>query len=327
MRKRLFSGIQPNGSIHLGNYLGAIRNWVNLQDEDDCLFCIVDLHAITIDRNPEVLRKEIRETAGILLACGIDPEKSTLFVQSNVCAHSEMTWIINCFTPFGWLNRMTQFKEKSKDHQKDVSVGLFDYPVLMASDILLYKTDLVAVGEDQKQHLEFTRNIAQRINSIYGDMFVIPEPLIPNNGARIMGLHDPTRKMSKSEAGKYHAINMLDPPEEIRYKIMRAQTDSDRRISFDRARSGIFNLITIYECLSGSTREEIEKSFNGMGYEEFKEELSVLISETLKPIQARYRKIMENPDDIDVILIDGADRASAMAGPVLFEFKDRIGLW
>jgi len=225
MKKRVFSGIQPTGNIHIGNYLGAMRHWVASQDKFDNIFCIVDLHAITIPQEAGNLRVKTREVAGLLFAVGIDPGKSTVFVQSQVEAHAELAWILNCFTPMGWMQRMTQFKEKSKDQKGQVSVGLFDYPALMAADILLYDTDYVPVGEDQKQHVELTRDIAQRFNSIYGETFRLPEPVMPDIGARIMGLDDPTIKMSKSEERQGHAVNLLDPPDDIRTKIMRATTD------------------------------------------------------------------------------------------------------
>jgi tryptophanyl-tRNA synthetase len=256
MKKRVFSGIQPTGEIHLGNYLGAVRNWAASQTEFENIFCIVDLHAITIQRDPQVLKRKIREVAGLLFAAGINLDQSTVFIQSHIAHHSELAWILNCFTPMGWMHRMTQFKEKSEKQRDQVSVGLFDYPALMAADILLYQTDQVPVGDDQKQHVELTRDIAQRFNSIYGETFKLPEPVIPKIGARIMGLDDPTRKMSKSEDNEWHAVALLDPPELIRKKIMRATTDSQREIVFDENRPGIYNLLTIYEIFSGLKRDD-----------------------------------------------------------------------
>src|SRR4030042_381936 len=232
MKKRVFSGIQPTGSLMIGNYLGAIKYWVASQEEYDNVFFIVALHAITVQQDPVVLKSRTREVTGLLLAAGIDPKRSILFVQSHISAHSELAWILNCFIPMGWMQRMTQFKEKSAKHREQVSVGLFDYPALMAADILLYNTDVVPVGEDQRQHVELARDAAQRFNSIYGETFVLPQPLIPDIGARIMGLDDPTKKMSKSEEAPKHAINLPDPPDDIRNKIMRATTDSLRDIRF-----------------------------------------------------------------------------------------------
>ena len=240
MKKRVFSGIQPSGNIHIGNYLGAIRHWVASQAELENIFCIVDLHAITIPQEPKILKSKIREVAGILFAAGIDPKLSAVFVQSHISAHSELAWILNCFIPMGWMQRMTQFKEKSQKQKEQVSVGLFDYPALMAADILLYKADFVPVGEDQKQHVELTRDVAQRFNSIYGETFKLPEPVISKIGARIMGLDDSTRKMSKSEKQPGHAIYLLDSPDAIRLKIMKATTDSLREVRFDESRPGIY---------------------------------------------------------------------------------------
>src|SRR4030043_164075 len=258
MKKRVFAGIQPTGNIHIGNYLGATKRWAADQDKYDNIFCIVDLHAITVQQDPKVLNAKIREVTGLLLAAGIDPRKSIVFIQSHVHEHSELAWILNCFIPMGWMQRMTQYKEKAGSQKEQVSVGLFDYPALMAADILLYNTDVVPVGEDQKQHVELARDAAQRFNNIYGETFVLPEPGIPDVGARIMGLGDPTKKMSKSEASPGHAINLLDTPDAIRAKIMRATTDSLREIRFDMERPGITNLLTIYELFTGDERAEIE---------------------------------------------------------------------
>ncbi len=261
MKKRVFSGIQPTGNIHIGNYLGAIQEWVASQVKYDNIFCIVDLHAITVFQEPDVLKSKIREVAGLLFAAGIDPKQSVLFVQSQIAAHAELAWILNCFIPMGWMRRMTQFKEKSQKQKEQVSVGLFDYPALMAADILLYETDVVPVGEDQKQHVELTRDVAQRFNSIYGETFKLPEAVIPDLGARISGLDDPTKKMSKSEFNSGHAINLLDSPDAIHGKVMRAATDSLREIRFDESRSGICNLVTIYDIFTGLNRPEIEARF------------------------------------------------------------------
>src|SRR5512140_2322432 len=250
--KRAFSGIQPTGNIHLGNYLGAIRHWVNSQQEFSHILCIVDLHAITVPQDPGVLRAKIRELAALLFAIGVDPARTPLFIQSHVSAHSELAWILNCYIPMGRMERMTQFKEKSGKHRQDASVGLFDYPALMAADILLYKADVVHVGEDQKQHLELTRDVAKRFNAIYGETFTIPEAAIPAKGARVMGLKDPNKKRSKSETREDDAIYLLDAPDQIRAKISHATTDSQRGIRYDEKRPGLFNLLVIYEILSGN---------------------------------------------------------------------------
>jgi tryptophanyl-tRNA synthetase len=326
MKKRVFSGIQPTGSLMIGNYLGAIKYWVSSQENYDNVFCIVDLHAITVQQDPKDLKARIREVAGLLMAAGIDPKRSILFVQSHISAHSELAWILNCFIPMGWMQRMTQFKEKSARHRSQVSVGLFDYPALMAADILLYNTDVVPVGEDQKQHVELARDTAQRFNSIYGQTFVVPQPLIPDIGARIMGLDDPTKKMSKSETASGHAINLLDPPDAIRGKIMRATTDSLREIRFDESRPGIFNLLTIYQLFSGGEKKEIEAQFEGKGYNDFKKALADVVIEGLRPLQERYKELTADPTHIDSILADGAARARPTAEKVLAEVKKRVGL-
>ncbi len=326
MKKRLFSGIQPTGNIHIGNYLGAIRHWVVSQAKFDNIFCIVDLHAITILQDPQTLKKKIREVAGLLFAAGIDAKLSIVFVQSHICAHAELTWILNCFVPMGWMHRMTQFKEKSRKQKEQVSVGLFDYPVLMAADILLYETDLVPVGEDQKQHLEITRDVAQRFNSIYGETFKMPEPVIPEIGARIMGLDDPTKKMSKSETRPGHAIYLLDSPDDIRSKIMGATTDSLREIRFDESRLGIYNLLVIYELFTGFTRPDIEARFEGKGYVDFKRELAEVIIEGLRHLQSRYRELTADPTYIDSLLTEGASKVRPIAEQTFAMVKNKVGL-
>jgi len=326
MRKRVFSGIQPTGDIHIGNYLGAIKHWVKRQDDFDNIFCIVDLHAITVPQDPILLKAKTREVTGLLLAAGIDPERSILFVQSHITAHAELTWILNCFVPMGWMQRMTQFKEKSQQQKEQVSTGLFDYPALMAADILLYDTDVVPVGDDQKQHVELTRDIAQRFNSIYGETFVLPEPLIVEVGARIMGLDDPTNKMSKSETASNHAINLLDSPDVIQGKILRATTDSQREICFDEDRPGIYNLLVIYELFTGKSRKEIEDHFTDKGYAVLKEELGEVVVEGLKPLQTRYQELTSEPGYIDSLLTEGADQARPLAEKILASVKERVGL-
>jgi len=326
MKKRVFSGIQPSGNIHIGNYLGAIRHWVASQAELENIFCIVDLHAITIYQEPKILKSKIREVAAILFAAGIDPKLSAVFVQSHISAHSELAWILNCFMPMGWMQRMTQFKEKSQKHKEQVSVGLFDYPALMAADILLYKADFVPVGEDQKQHVELTRDVAQRFNSIYGETFKLPEPVISKIGARIMGLEDPTRKMSKSEKQPGHAIHLLDSPDAIRSKIMKATTDSLREVRFDESRPGIYNLLVIYELFTGRSRTDIEAQFKGKGYGDFKRELAEVIIEGLRPFQSRYRELADDPTRIDSWLAGGASKVRSIAEKTLTIVKDKIGL-
>ena len=326
MKKRVFSGIQPTGDIHIGNYLGAIQHWVASQSELDSIFCIVDLHAITVPQDSKTLKSKIREVAGLLFAAGIDPKLSTVFVQSHISAHAELTWILNCFIPIGWMKRMTQFKEKSQKQKEQISTGLFDYPALMAADILLYGTDIVPVGEDQKQHVELARDVAQRFNSIYGETFKVPEVVIPETGARIMGLEDPTKKMSKSEVGPGHIIYLLDSPDDIRAKIMRATTDSLREIRFDESRPGICNLLVIYELFTKLGRMEIEARFEGKGYVDLKRELAEVVVENLRPLQSRYRELTADPTCIDSLLTEGAARVRPVAEKTLAIVKEKTGL-
>jgi tryptophanyl-tRNA synthetase len=326
MKKRVFSGIQPTGNIHIGNYLGATRHWAAEQDKYDNIFCIVDLHAITVPQEPKVLKAKIREVTGLLIAAGIDPQKSIVFVQSHVHEHSELAWILNCTIPMGWMGRMTQYKEKSAKQKEQVSVGLYDYPALMAADILLYSTDVVPVGEDQKQHVELARDAAQRFNNIFGETFVLPEPLIAESGARIMGLDDPTKKMSKSEDAANHAIALLDPPDIIRSKIMRATTDSLKEIRFDESRPGIFNLLTIYQSFTGKDNKEIEAQFEGKGYGDFKKALAEVVVEGLRPLQESYKKLTADPGTIDTILTEGAAKARPLAQKMLAKVHQAVGL-
>lgn len=326
MKKRVFSGIQPSGDLHLGNYLGALKRWVDEQEEKENIFCIVDLHAITVPQDPKELRRKIRELAAIYFAAGIDPEKSTVFVQSDISAHAELGWILNCFTPVGWMNKMTQFKDKAGDQKESVSMGLYDYPVLMAADILLYGTDEVPVGEDQKQHVETTRNIAQRFNSIYGETFKLPEPKISSMAARVMSLDDATKKMSKSNPSANSRINLLDSSDLIRSKIMKATTDSEGLVKFDESRPGIFNLLEIYQTLTGETKKDIEAKFNGKGYGDFKKDLAEIVVEALTPLQEKYHKLMENPETIEKMLKEGADKIRPIAEKTLKEVKEKVGL-
>ncbi len=325
MKKRVFSGIQPTGDIHIGNYLGAIQHWAASQSEFDNIFCVVDLHAITVPQEPAVLKVKTREVAGLLFAAGIDPEQSVIFVQSHIEAHAELTWILNCFTPMGWMRRMTQFKEKSLKQKAEVSVGLFDYPVLMAADILLYNTDAVPVGEDQKQHVELTRDVAQRFNAIYGETFRVPAVVIPEVGARIMGLEDPTQKMSKSESSG-QTIYLLDSPDDIRAKFMRATTDSLREVRFDETRPGICNLLVIYELFTGLGRTDIEARFERKGYADLKRELTEVVVAGLGPLQARYRELTADPSHIDSLLAEGAAKIRPVAEKTLALVKERVGL-
>jgi len=326
MKKRVFSGIQPTGELHIGNYLGAIQHWVKIQHEYDSIFCVVDLHAVTVPQEPRVLKAKIREVAGLLIASGIDPKVASVFVQSHVHEHSELTWILNCYIPMGWMRRMTQFKEKSQKQKEEVSTALFDYPALMSADILLYNTDEVPVGEDQKQHVELTRDVAQRFNSVYGETFTVPKAVIAKAGARIMGLDDPTQKMSKSEEQPGRVINLLDSPDDIRGKIMRATTDSRREICFDEERPGINNLLVIYEQLSGQGREDIEARFEGKGYVDLKRELAEVVVEGLSPVQSRYRELTADPRHIDTLLAEGASKVRPTAEKTMALVRDRVGI-
>jgi tryptophanyl-tRNA synthetase len=325
MRKRIFSGAQPTGNVHLGNYLGALRNWVALQREYESFFCIVNLHAITLPQDPKVLATKTRELARIYLAVGIDPEVSTVFVQSDVAEHAELTWLLNCVTRMSELERMTQFKDKARKQQENVGVGLFDYPVLMAADILLYQTDLVPVGEDQKQHLELTRDIAIRFNRDYGETFRVPDPFIPKVGARIMSLADPLKKMSKSdEESEAGCIMLLDDADAVRRKFKRAVTDSGTEIRFDLGRPAINNLLTIYLLLTEKTPAQIEEHFGGQGYAKLKEELVEVTIDFLRPFQERVRAIDDGK--LDEILARGATRAETIAGVTLAQAKANMGL-
>ena len=327
---RVFSGIQPTGNIHLGNYLGAIKNWVAQQAEKENYFCVVDLHSLTVPQDPQALRYETRSLAAMLLAAGIDPHKSTLFIQSHVTAHAEACWLLNCVTPLGWLQRMTQYKDKAA-RQESVLTGLLDYPVLMAGDILLYDAHEVPVGEDQKQHVELTRDIAQRFNHLYEqEFFVIPKPVIPEVGARVMGLDDPTVKMSKSLASKRgHAVRLLDDPKEIMRSFKRAVTDSGREIIFSEApeKAGVNNLLGIYKAMTGKSEAEVLADFSdARGYGDLKVRVAEVVIETLRPIQERYHRLMQEPAELDRLLAHGAERAAAVSMPKLAQMKQIMGL-
>ncbi|WRE62717.1 tryptophan--tRNA ligase [Helicobacter pylori] len=323
-KKRVFSGIQPTGQIHLGNYLGAIKHWVEAQDEYENLFCVVNSHAITLPIEPKFLKSQTYELVKLLLACGISPKQSGLFIQSEVDEHPALAWLLNCQVSMGEMQRMTQFKDKSLKNPKSVNVGLFNYPILMASDILLYQSDLVPVGEDQKQHLELTRNIAEKFNRDFGDCFKVPEPLIAKVGARVMGLDDPKVKMSKSHKGVNHAIFLLDEPDIIVKKIKKAATDSMGVIAFDEKREGIFNLLNIYMLLSDESPENIEDRFKNKGYGDFKKELAEVVIQALKPIQERYKEISD--DEVKAVLNGGAKKAKPLAQATYQKAKELMGL-
>ena len=325
-KKRAFSGIQPSGTLHIGNYLGAIRNWVKTQEEFDNIFCIVDLHALTVEPEERAgaLHRNTLDLAAMYVACGLDTQQCTLFVQSHLHEHAELAWLLNCVTPTGWLNRMTQFKSKAGEHQEQASTGLYDYPVLMAADILLYQADVVPVGDDQRQHVELTRDIAERFNYLFGETFNVPAPLIREVGARIMSLDDPTKKMSKSEPNSY--VSLIDPPEVIRKKLARATTDSERLIRFDENRPGVFNLLSIYELLTGQTRQAIEAHFEGKGYKELKGEVAEALIAELEPIQQRYHALLNDPAQLNAILDDGAARLRPIAQKTLHDVMTRMGL-
>jgi tryptophanyl-tRNA synthetase len=328
-KKRILSGIQPSGNLTIGNYLGALRQWVAEQDTNDCYFCVVDLHAITQTQDPLQLRAKTREVAALYIASGLDPDKVTIFVQSHVPAHSELAWILTCLAPLGWLNRMTQFKDKAaKQNQESIGAGLLNYPTLMAADILLYQAHAVPVGDDQRQHLEFTRDLAQRFNHLYGDTFVVPEAMIPHDGARIMGLDDPTIKMSKSEASNFHAVYLLDSPSRVKKTIMRAVTDSYSEVRFSDSpeRAGTQNLLTIYQALTDRSREAIEKEFEGKGYGDLKRSVVEQVNERLAPLQTRYHQIVNESDFLDEVLAKGAEKAGQVAEVTLETVKNKIGL-
>jgi len=327
MKKTVFSGVKPTGIPQLGNYLGAMTQWVENQEKYRNIFCIVDLHAITLPQSPKELKQNTYLIAATYLAAGIDPRKSIIFVQSQVPAHSELAWILTTISKMGELARMTQFKDKSKlIHKDSIPVGLFTYPTLMAADILLYQTNIVPVGEDQKQHVELTRDLAQRFNHQFGKTFAIPEPIIRKSGARIMALDNPETKMSKSDNSPNGYISITDPPDVIRKKIMRAVTDSDTTVKFDPARKGLYNLLTIYQLLSGRTPTQIEKHFANCGYGNFKKELAELIIEKLKPLQTKINYYLKNQRLLDKILLEGAKKANYLASQNLKLVKKKMGL-
>ncbi len=324
-KQTIFSGVQPSGKLTLGNYLGALRNFTLLQEDYNCVYCVVDMHAITVRQDPPTLRRQTLEVLAQYLACGLDPAKSTLFIQSHVPAHAELAWILNCFTMFGEASRMTQFKDKSQRHSDNVNVGLFTYPVLMAADILLYQTDKVPVGVDQKQHVELARNIAQRFNGTFSDTFVIPEPYIPREGAKIMSLQDPLRKMSKSDENANGFILLMDKPEDIMRKCKRAVTDSDTRVVRGEGKDGVNNLITIYALATGKTPEEVEAEFAGRGYGDFKPAVGEAVVELLRPIREKTEDLLRNKDYLESVYHEGAQKAAYQARKTLDKVYRKVG--
>ena len=324
-RQRVFSGIQPTGTFTLGNYVGAVRNWPRLQQEYDCIYSVVDEHAITVRQDPAALRRQTRETAALLLASGIDPEKSIVFVQSHVPAHAQLSWVLGCFCPFGDLTRMHQFKEKSKKHPEDINGGLLTYPILMAADILVYGTDLVPIGIDQKQHLELARNIAQRFNGIYGDTFTVPDGYFPTVGAKVMSLQEPEKKMSKSDTNANAVIRMLDDADTIVRKFRRAVTDSDNCVRAGADKPGVTNLMSIYSAMTGRGFAAIEAEFVGRGYGEFKQAVAESVVDSLRPIQQEYARILADRAYLDGVLKDGAERAAHIARRVLDKTYRKVG--
>ncbi|MDO4301451.1 MAG: tryptophan--tRNA ligase [Clostridia bacterium] len=325
-KKIIYSAMQPSGVPSLGNYIGALKNWKNLQDEYNCLFGVANMHAITVRQNPAELRQRTKDLVALFLAIGLDPEKHIIYVQSDVKAHAEIAWILNCFTYMGELNRMTQFKDKSAKHADNINAGLYTYPVLMAGDILLYQSDLVPVGADQKQHLEICRDIAGRFNGVYGDVFKIPDPYIPKVGARIMGLQNPERKMSKSESDNVNnVIYILDEPNVIRNKIKRAVTDSDTEVRYSEDKPGVSNLLNIYSAVTGKPIDEAAAEFKGCGYGEFKTGVGEAVVAELEPIQQRFKEYSSDKAYLEKVMKEGAEKASYIANKTLTKVKKKVG--
>ncbi|MBZ1348162.1 MAG: tryptophan--tRNA ligase [Candidatus Nealsonbacteria bacterium] len=323
---KVFSGIQPTGALHIGNYLGAIKQWVELQEKNECVFCIVDLHALTSPYQPETLQNLILEKAIVYLAAGVNPEKATIFVQSEVKEHSELAWLLNTITPIGDLNRMTQYKEKSKKFKQNVNAGLLNYPILMAADILLYQTDIVPVGQDQKQHIEITRTIARKFNQKFGQTFKVPEAKLPNAGAKIMSLTQPTKKMSKTDPPESR-IGLFDEPEEIKAKIMKAVTDTGKTIKYnEKLKPGVSNLLTIYSLFSGKTVKELEKKFKGKGYAELKKSLSELLINSLESFRRKKKELLCREVYVKEILEQGRKRAQIIASSTIADVRKKMGL-
>ncbi len=326
MKVRVLSGVQPSGNLHIGNYLGALKGWVDIQSQYESIFCIVDLHAITVYQEPQELRRKIRETAALFLACGIDPKQSSIIVQSAIPGHAELAWMLTCVTPIGWLERMTQFKSKSGG-QETIGDGLLQYPVLMTADVLLYQAGLVPVGEDQTQHLELARDIAQRFNTLYGETFVVPETRLPPVGARIMGLDEPDKKMSKSAPGANHSVGLLDSPDVARKKILRATTDSNPAVDLGTMGPGVENLIGIYLAFTGLNMDAARNEFSGLRYGDLKKKVADAVIAGMEPIQARYAQITSDPTYLDSVLEQGRERVAPIAVATVELAKDRMGLY
>ena len=326
-KPRIFSGMQPSGVLHIGNYLGALRNWTEIQYDYEPIFCIVDQHAITVQQDPAELRERIEQVAALYLAAGIDPEHSSVFVQSMISGHVELAWIFTCVTPMGWLSRMTQFKAKSRDKEASVGTGLFCYPALMAADILLYQAKIVPVGDDQSQHLELTRSIAERFNHLYGDTFVVPETKLPTVGARIMGLDDPTQKMSKSDTGPNHAISMLETPSRIKKLIGRAVTDSKPAVDFEDMGDGVRNLVNIFQAFSGWQNDKVRSQLDGLRYGDLKKNVTEMVVEKLTPIQETYQRWTDERSELRAVLKRSAERIAPIAEETVRLAKERTGLY
>ena len=326
-KKRIFSGIQPSGNITIGNYIGALKNFIGFQDEYECIYCVVDLHAITVAQEPAALRKHTLELLALYIACGLDPEKSVLFLQSHVPAHAELAWALDCSAYIGELSRMTQFKDKSKKQGDTINMGLMNYPVLMAADILLYQTALVPIGLDQKQHLELARNLAIRFNNRYGDTFAVPEPFIPKSGAKICSLADPTCKMSKSDQNPNAYVSVADDPDTIVRKFRRAVTDSENEIRFAPEKPGVSNLLTIYAAFTETSVAEAEKAFAGLGYGDLKARTAEVVIEKLRPVQAEQKRILADRAYLDGVLKDGAERAARIAARTMRKVYKKIGFY
>ena len=322
----VFSAIQPSGTITLGNYLGAVRNWVKMQDEYNCIYALADLHTITVRQEPAKMRKNIIDAYASIMACGVDVEKSIFFIQSHVHTHAELAWVLNCYTQFGELSRMTQFKDKSAKHADNINAGLFTYPVLMAGDILLYQADYVPVGADQKQHLEYTRDIAERFNRIYGEVFKIPDAYIPKAGARVMSLADPTKKMSKSDENPNGFISILDEPNVIMNKFKRAVTDSETEVVYREGKDGVNNLMTIYSVMTGQSFDEIEQEFRGHGYGDFKKAVGGAVADELQPIRDEFKRLAGEKAYLDGLFARGAETAERISQRTLIKVKKKVGL-
>lgn len=324
-KKTVFSGVQPSGNLTIGNYLGAIKNFKQLEDEYNCIYCVVNQHAITVRQDPAELRKRTKEILAIYIASGLDPEKCLFFVQSHVPGHAQLAWVLDCYTMFGELSRMTQFKDKSAKNASNINAGLFTYPILMAADILLYQTSLVPVGADQKQHIELTRDIAQRFNEVYGETFVIPEGYTPKAGTKVCSLQEPTKKMSKSDENENARVSLLDPKDVIMRKFKRAVTDSETSVRYAEGKDGINNLMTIYSCFTGKSYDEIEKEFEGKGYGDFKTAVGEACADGLAPLQSEYNRLMNDQGYLETIMKNGSDYANYLAGKTLNKVYKKVG--